>query len=71
MAAAALPGRGLGVAVKIDDGAGRAAEIALAAVIAQLLDSPTSPLGRVLADRSRRSLSNWQGTVVGEIRSGS
>lgn len=68
MAAAALPGRGLGVAVKIDDGAGRAAEVALATVIARLLDSPTSTLGLLLADRARRPLSNWQGIVVGEIR---
>lgn len=68
MAAAALPKQGLGVAVKIDDGAGRAAEAALAAVIARLLDSPDSPLGRLIAERTRRPLQNWQGTVVGEIR---
>lgn len=68
MAAAALPGRGLGVAVKIDDGAGRAAEVALAAVIARLLDLRDSTLGTLLADRARRPLSNWQETVVGEIR---
>jgi L-asparaginase II len=72
MAAAALPGHGFGVAVKIDDGSGRAAEAALAAVIARLLASPDgfpeSPLGRLLSDQTVRPLRNWHGNVVGEIR---
>ena len=72
MAVATLPGQGFGIAVKIDDGAGRAAEAALAAVIGRLLASPDgfpeSPLGRLLSDQTRRPLRNWHGTVVGEIR---
>jgi len=62
----ALPELGYGVAIKCDDGQGRAAEVVMAAVIARLL-----PLGD--ADRAfiarfvRPALKNWRGTIVGEI----
>jgi L-asparaginase II len=65
---AALPERGLGVAIKIDDGnTGRAAEVAVAALIEALL-----PLGgddaaflRTLSDAAQV---NWRGIEVGRLR---
>jgi len=63
----ALPELGLGIAIKCDDGHGRAAEAAMAAVIARLL--PLADQDRVVMARFvRPQLRNWRGTVVGEIR---
>jgi L-asparaginase II len=62
----ALPELGYGIAIKCDDGQGRAAEVIMAAVIARLL-----PLGD--ADRAflarfvRPTQKNWRGTVVGGL----
>jgi L-asparaginase II len=66
-AAAAIPGQGLGLAVKIDDGAGRAVEIAMAALLQRFLPAPltTSDEFQSLATRTLR---NWNGTVVGTLR---
>lgn len=64
---AALPELGLGVAIKIEDGAGRASEVAMAAVLARLL--PLSGEDAAWLDgRSRRTIKNWEGVEVGEIR---
>jgi len=66
---AVLPTAGWGIAVKIDDGAGRAAEIALAAVIERLrvLDmAETERLRRVVAPE----LHNRAGRVIGALRPG-
>jgi L-asparaginase II len=64
----ALPELGLGVAIKCDDGAGRAAEVAMAAVIAKLL--PLSETERAaLAPRLAPVLRNWNGEAVGTLRS--
>ena len=63
----ALPEQGFGIAVKCDDGQGRAAEVAIAAVIARLLplrDRDADFLARFV----RPQLRNWNGTVVGGIR---
>ena len=66
MCCAALPELGLGIAVKCDDGAGRAGEVMMAATIARLLKSD--------ADRAELekfihpTLRNWNGIAVGEIR---
>ena len=60
----ALPELGLGIAVKIRDGAGRAAEVATAALIDRFL-RPTHPDFSVLV---RPPLKNWNGIVVGEAR---
>nr|WP_261404097.1 asparaginase [Chenggangzhangella methanolivorans] len=65
--AAALPALGLGIAIKIDDGAARASETAMAAVLARLL-APTGDAGDWLADRVRRPLRNVAGKEVGEVR---
>jgi L-asparaginase II len=58
---AALPKLGLGLALKVDDGAKRAAEMLVMSVIAHLLPSvrPLAPSG---------VLRNWRGLVVGEVR---
>lgn len=54
---AALPERGLGIALKVRDGAGRAAEAAIASVL--------SGLGVVTEDEARRPLYNKAGTEIG------
>jgi L-asparaginase II len=63
---AALPEQGLGIAVKCDDGAGRAAEVMMAAALARFL---TAPADRVALERYVRPvLRNWNGIVVGALR---
>jgi L-asparaginase II len=62
---AALPERGLGIAVKCDDGAGRAAEAITAAVIARVVDGEGRDYLQALV---RSPLRNWRGLAVGEIR---
>jgi L-asparaginase II len=63
---AALTDRGFGVAVKCDDGAGRAAEVMVAAALARLL--PQDAVAQsVLASFVRPTLRNWNGITVGGI----
>ncbi|MDR4308114.1 asparaginase [Chelatococcus sambhunathii] len=64
---AALPELGLGVAVKIDDGAERAAEAAMAATLIRLL-RPDGAAAEGLAGRARRPLFSYSDEPVGEIR---
>jgi len=64
---AALPKLGLGVAVKIEDGATRAAEITLAAILHKLEVIDTAR-ALSLADRMTAPSHNWNGIRVGEIR---
>jgi L-asparaginase II len=61
---AALPEEGLGIAVKCDDGATRAAEVMTAALIARFLKAPNGALERFV----RPTLRNWNGIVVGQLR---
>ncbi len=63
---ALLPTRGLGIAVKIDDGAGRGAEAVIAALLARFgaLDR-AHPVFATLADSPLR---NWRGIVHGHLR---
>lgn len=71
VAAGTIPSAGIGVAVKIDDGAGRAAESLLAAVVHAMLDGASSVDQAVLAglqERMEPVLRNWQGLSVGRIR---
>jgi L-asparaginase II len=65
--AAAWPARGLGLALKIEDGAARAAPVALLALLdaAGALDAPARTSLEALA---RPLLRNHGGRVVGEIR---
>jgi L-asparaginase II len=63
----ALPGLGLGIALKCDDGAGRAAEAIMAALIARLLplnDQEQATLTRF----AEPVLRNWNGIEVGALR---
>ena len=61
---AALPELGLGLALKIDDGAARAAEAAMATVAQALLRSGDE----VLRGYCHLALRNWRGTDVGSLR---
>jgi L-asparaginase II len=64
---AALPEQGLGIALKCDDGATRAAEVAMATMIARFL--PLSGEEGVALDRFMRpNLRNWNGIEVGGLR---
>jgi L-asparaginase II len=60
---AALPGLGLGVALKVDDGAKRGVERALGEVLAALLPEARPDL----ADQLEGELLNWRGISVGRI----
>jgi L-asparaginase II len=63
----ALPGQGLGIAIKCDDGGGRAAEAVMAAVVARFL--PLEPAERApLVPFVRPALRNWNGFEVGVLR---
>jgi L-asparaginase II len=63
---AVLPEQGLGIAVKCDDGAGRAAEVMMAATLARFL---TADADRAALDRYVRPvLRNWNGIVVGSLQ---
>jgi L-asparaginase II len=62
----ALPQQGLGIAIKCDDGASRAAEAIVAALIARLLpldDRESAALARF----ARPTLRNWNDIEVGEV----
>jgi L-asparaginase II len=60
----ALPELGFGIAVKCDDGAGRAAEVVTSSLIARLLAVDAA----VMAPFLRPKLVNWNGITVGELR---
>jgi L-asparaginase II len=63
----ALPEQGLGIAVKCDDGAGRAAQVIMAGLIARFL--PLDDAERVaLARFASPTLRNWNGIEVGALR---
>ncbi len=64
---AALPEMGLGIALKCDDGATRAAEAVLAALILRFLKLDGAQRAAVEA-LARPRLKNWNGTEVGEVR---
>jgi len=63
---AALPEQGLGIAVKCDDGAGRAAEVTMAAILARFL--PLNADLVALEPFVRPTLRNWNGLTVGGLR---
>jgi L-asparaginase II len=62
--AAAVPALGLGIAVKAEDGAGRAAEVILAATLTRLLPAQGDTLWRF----ANPVLRNWNGLEVGALR---
>jgi L-asparaginase II len=63
---AALPELGLGIAVKCDDGAGRAAEVMMAATLDRLLNYDAD--SALLEPFVRPAMRNWNGIVVGNMR---
>lgn len=64
---AAVPELGVGIALKCDDGAARAAEVMVAAVLAGLLRQDDQ-LAAKLAELARPVLANWAGTGVGSLQ---
>lgn len=64
---AALPERGLGVALKIDDGAGRASHAAILQVLVHLGILDEAQKSRILAI-CPEEVRNWAGRLVGVIR---
>ncbi len=64
----AVPELGLGFALKVDDGATRASEAAVAAVLARVFRSRDGALAERYDALSHTTLRNWQGTKVGEVR---
>jgi len=67
---AALPDAGLGVAVKADDGAHRASEVAMAHLLRAFLADLPGAADAVLADLAAPAISNWRGIVTGGIAVG-
>lgn len=63
----AVPELGLGIALKCDDGTGRAAEVAIASVLAGLL-LKDERLAAKLDAMARPELRNWNGIRVGGLR---
>ena len=64
---ACIPHAGLGIALKVDDGAGRAAEVGIAAVLAGL--DVWTPEEKATLERFRHhDLANWRKIEVGEVR---
>jgi L-asparaginase II len=64
---AALPEQGLGIALKCADGASRASEVVMAALIAKLLpmdEAETAKFSRFV----RPVMKNWNGVTVGQLR---
>jgi L-asparaginase II len=64
---AALPELGLGIALKCDDGAGRAAEVMIAAVLAKLLRADEAVAAK-LAQLARPPVESRIGAKVGLLR---
>ena len=64
---AALPELGIGIAIKCEDGAGRAAQAIVAAVLARLLRGDRE-LSETLSGMARPPLLNRNGIAVGEVR---
>jgi L-asparaginase II len=63
---AAIPDLGLGIAIKIDDGTRRAAEVAMAALLNGYAAFPVE--GSILAAFLPASVMNNRGEAVGRIR---
>ncbi|GGE24141.1 asparaginase [Aureimonas endophytica] len=64
----AVPELGLGFALKIEDGATRAAEALTASLLARLFEPHDPALAAIYAEQSRAGLRNWKKTETGEVR---
>jgi L-asparaginase II len=60
----AIPDAGIGIAIKINDGSGRAAECVIAAVLSGLMGEYATELGKL----ARPPVHNVRGVIVGEVR---
>lgn len=63
----AVPELGLGIALKCDDGAVRAAEVMVCAILQKLLAADPG-LSAAMAGMARPTLTNWNGIKVGALR---
>lgn len=63
----AVPELGLGIALKCDDGAARAAEVMVSAVLQKLLAADPD-LSATMGGMARPVLTNWNGIEVGALR---
>ncbi|WP_180901108.1 asparaginase [Martelella soudanensis] len=63
---AVLPEKGLGIALKCEDGTTRAAEAMVAAVLARFIGDDA--VAARLSDMAATTLANWNGTDVGAVR---
>lgn len=64
---AAVPEAGIALALKCDDGATRASEVALASGLVRALGADHD-LSSVIAPFSRKPVRDWNGAAVGEVR---
>ncbi|WP_284757556.1 asparaginase [Agrobacterium sp. fls2-241-TYG-188a] len=64
---AALPQQGLAMAVKCEDGTTRAAEAMIAALLARYMEKDSAAQNRMMG-MANRSMKNWNGITIGEIR---
>ena len=67
VAAAVIPHKGLGIALKVADGAGRAADMAMVALL-RYVGAISHEMQRALEPRFEPVLKNWRGFTVGAIR---
>jgi L-asparaginase II len=64
---AALPQQGIAMAVKCEDGATRAAEAMIAALLARYFEEGSTEQ-QTLLGMANRSMKNWNGIHVGDVR---
>lgn len=64
---AAVPELGLGIALKCDDGNGRAADAMIAATLARIFAGEPE-LQTALMGQANRTMRNWNGIAVGDVR---
>ena len=64
---AALPDQGLGIALKIADGTGRAAQTAMAALLARFVPMSDAEAA-IVVPRADWPMTNWNGIEVGRMR---
>jgi L-asparaginase II len=64
---AAIPQQGIAIALKCDDGASRAAEAIVMATLARFFEKGGDVHAGLMA-MANKSLSNWNGIHVGDIR---
>lgn len=64
---AAVPELGYGIALKCDDGSGRAAEVMIAAVLGKLLEGDKA-LAERMSEAANPVLKNWNGIEVASLR---